>query len=137
MTTYGIIGFPLEHSFSPLFFQSKFEKEKLTDFSYQLLPLSDIAQLPRLFEKFPNLMGFNVTIPYKEKILPFLDIIDPIAQAIGAVNVVKINQNDGKKICVGYNSDCIGFEKALEIFMPESAENALILGTGGAAKAVA
>lgn len=137
MTTFGIIGSPLQQSFSPLFFQNKFKKEHLDDYNYQLFPLNAINDLPALITQHRDLAGLNVTIPFKQSILPFLDKIDPTAEAIGAVNVVKIMRNGDTITTFGYNSDCIGFEKALLSFMPVLPPQVLILGSGGAAQAVA
>ena len=132
----GLIGFPLSHSFSKKYFGQKFEKKNILTWQYDLFPLENIQELPALFESRNNLVGINVTIPYKEQIIPYLDELDTAASEIGAVNTVKIV--DGKRI--GYNTDVYGFEKSLCDFMKASAntavKNALVLGTGGAAKAV-
>lgn len=134
---YGLIGFPLGHSFSENFFNQKFESEKI-DARYINFEIPEIKQLGEILLSHPNLYGFNVTIPYKEKILDFLDAIDPEAKAIGAVNVVKIyKQPDGSISLKGYNSDCAGFYDSIRPMIdPEIHTNALVLGSGGAAKAV-
>lgn len=133
MKQLGLIGYPLNHSFSKAYFSNKFQKEEITDFSYQLFPLEEITAFPALMESHPDLVGLNVTIPYKEQVIPYLDELDESASVIGAVNVIKIVE--GKK--TGYNSDYYGFRKSLENFLPDNFDRkALILGTGGASKAV-
>lgn len=133
MKQLGLIGYPLGHSFSKTYFSNKFQKEGITDYSYQLFPIEQISDLPDLLERHSELVGLNVTIPYKEQIIPYLDELDESAYKIGAVNVIKLVE--GKKI--GYNSDYYGFRKSLEKFLPETFKSkALILGTGGASKAV-
>lgn len=133
---FGLIGYPLSHSFSKRYFAEKFAKEGIKDCFYELFPISNIQELPRLINKFPNLQGLNVTIPYKEAVFPFLDDIDEGAQAVGAVNTIKIQE--GKLL--GFNTDVYGFEVSLtdpSFLAPRpSPLKALILGTGGAAKAV-
>lgn len=130
MNLFALIGHPLSHSFSKAYFTEKFEKEGL-DCAYLNFDLEDISQVKTLVTKHPDLKGFNVTIPYKEAIIPFLDLLDPIAAKIGAVNTVKVC-SDGR--LQGFNTDVIGFEECLKgIDLPGSA---LVLGTGGASKAV-
>lgn len=129
---YGIIGFPLQHSFSPAFFSEKFGKLGIPG-SYRAFPLDPITGLPGLLSAYPGLKGLNVTIPYKEQVLPFLHHITDAAQQIGAVNCIKIE--DGK--LTGYNTDYIAFRETLKPLLTERHRSALILGTGGAAKAVA
>lgn len=129
---YGIIGFPLQHSFSPAFFSEKFRKLGISE-SYRSFPLDPITGLPELLSAHPGLKGLNVTIPYKEQVLPFLDHIADAALQIGAVNCIKIE--DGK--LTGYNTDYIAFRETLKPLLTERHRKALILGTGGAAKAVA
>lgn len=132
---YGLIGYPLSHSFSKRYFAEKFEQESIADSFYELFPIPKIEDLPALVAAHPNLIGLNVTIPYKEQILPFLDEIEEGAAAAGAVNTVLLK--NGKK--VGYNSDVYGFTTSLENAIERhqlKIEKALILGTGGAAKAV-
>ncbi|GAA5040285.1 shikimate 5-dehydrogenase [Marivirga lumbricoides] len=133
MKLLGLIGYPLGHSFSKAYFSNKFLKEGLSDYDYQLFPLKDISEFPALLNAFPNLKGLNVTIPYKEKVIPYLDELDESAEKIGAVNVIKLD--NGKK--TGYNSDYYGFRKSLQDFLPQNFEGkALVLGTGGASKAI-
>ena len=132
MSAYGLIGYPLSHSFSPAYFEKKFAALHRND-SYALFPLQDINELPALLKAHPSLAGLNVTIPYKEAILPYLDYIDPTALAIGAVNCIKMNH--GKLL--GFNTDWIGFSKSMQPLLdPQKDYTALVLGTGGASKAV-
>lgn len=134
MKTYGLIGYRLSHSFSKKYFNEKFEKENITDCVYENFPLETINEFTTLLKTTPNLQGCNVTIPYKQEIIPYLDELDTAAKEIGAVNVVKIFP-DGK--LVGYNSDYFGFKISLKNFLPANHSfKALVLGTGGAAKAV-
>jgi shikimate dehydrogenase len=134
---FGLIGYPLGHSFSKRFFTEKFEKQGLTNCHYELFPIASIEDLPRLILENPHLEGLNVTIPYKEQVLPFLTGFSEEARSIGAVNVIKISE--GK--LTGYNSDVYGFEMTLRRFLAPEPDwkslRALVLGTGGAAKAVA
>ena len=132
MRLFGLIGHPLKHSFSKDFFNEKFQYEGL-DCRYQNFDMKSIDEITPIINRYPELCGINVTIPYKEAILPYLDEIDETAQEIGAVNVVKIK--DGKM--KGYNTDAYGFSMLLERALKGlTIENALVLGTGGASKAV-
>ena len=132
MKRYGLIGHPLKHSYSRDFFTGKFEYEGL-DCRYQNFDLKTIEELHEVLERYPDLCGFNVTIPYKEAIIPLLDEIDTVAKEVGAVNVVKIT--DGK--LKGYNTDVYGFTLLLERALKgREIGHALVLGTGGASKAV-
>ena len=132
MKRYGLIGHPLKHSMSRHLFNEKFEYEGL-DCLYQHFDLKSLDELQEVLEKYPDLCGFNVTIPYKEAIIPLLDEIDAVAKEVGAVNVVKIT--DGK--LKGYNTDVYGFEQLLNRAIKDrQIEHALVLGTGGASKAV-
>ncbi|WP_373787317.1 shikimate dehydrogenase [Bacteroides heparinolyticus] len=134
---YGLIGFPLEHSTSMDYFNAKFQSESI-DAHYMAMPIQSLHNLDVILKEYPDLAGFNVTSPYKEKILPLLSRLDAEAAYIGAVNVVKIVKGlFGKKEMVGYNTDVIAFEETLKAFDISAIQNALILGTGGAAKAVA
>ena len=131
MNTYGLIGKTLKHSLSQVFFEEKFKKERLADCQYRLFELPEISDLAQLLASEPGLCGFNVTIPYKKSIVPFLDQLSPEAAAVGAVNVVKRVNGGWLK---GYNTDSEGFALSLEgVVLPEKA---LVLGTGGAASAV-
>ncbi|MBK8623645.1 MAG: shikimate dehydrogenase [Saprospiraceae bacterium] len=132
---FGVIGYPLGHSFSPDYFAKKFKRENLTEYTYTAFPLTDIQELSEVIKK-KHLSGINVTIPFKEKVIPILSEIDDSAKKVGAVNCIKIT---GDKL-IGYNTDVWGFTQSLLPLLPEI-ENvhpkALILGTGGASKAVA
>ena len=165
MCLYGLIGYPLSHSFSQRYFTEKFVNEGCVGYSYRNFPLNDIRDLHSLLEQQPDLRGFNVTIPYKEQIIPFLDEMDRIAEEIGAVNTVQVSRNGKKTNLKGYNTDVYGFAQSLEECFqvsgfgfhtrhcgldPQSPKNkkiadqvrndgvkqALVLGTGGASKAV-
>ncbi len=131
----GLIGYPLSHSFSPGYFKDKFEKEGISDWNYKAYPLERMDEFPKLWDDNPDLIGINVTIPYKEKVIPYLDRLDETAAQIGAVNTI-IKTDDG---FVGYNTDAYGFQYSLETLMGKDrmVGQALILGTGGASKAVA
>lgn len=135
MKLYGIIGYPLGHSCSPQYFNQKFQTEGIAA-EYLSFEMQDIGELPDLLHRYPELCGFNVTIPHKQNILPFLDEISDEARAIGAVNCVKINHKNGKASLTGFNTDMYGFRNALLQFIPKNIGKALILGNGGAAKAV-
>ena len=135
MDKYGLIGFPLKHSFSKDFFNEKFQSEEI-DAVYENFEMADLKGFPAVIEANPSLKGLNVTIPYKEKIIPFLDELDKEAAAIGAVNVIKITRQKGKARLTGYNSDIIGFTRSIEPLLEPHHDKALVLGTGGAAKAV-
>ena len=130
MKTLGLIGKTLTHSFSRRYFTEKFEREGISGYQYQLFPLATIEDFPRLIAEHPDLVGLNVTIPYKQAIIPYLDGLDASAE-FGAVNTIAFE--DGKLI--GYNTDIYGFKKSIEPLLPPNSK-ALILGTGGAAKAV-
>jgi shikimate dehydrogenase len=133
MKEYGLIGFPLSHSFSQKYFTQKFAAAGITDCSYELFELSNIDQLPSLIQSRSNLIGLNVTIPYKQAVIPFLDELEPVAARIGAVNVIKLERGR----LVGFNSDYQGFLQSLQHFYPDhTPAQALVLGTGGASKAV-
>lgn len=163
---YGLIGYPLSHSFSKRYFYEKFAKAGIKDSYYELFPIEQIEDLPQLIKEYPNLRGLNITIPYKEVVFPYLDAVDDGAKAVGALNTIKIQNGS----LVGFNTDVYGFEVSLlkmlsrekggelgnvepqnvkpenveptlypppsTLYPPPSSLNALILGTGGAAKAV-
>lgn len=132
MAAYGIIGYPLTHSFSPAYFATKFASGHI-DASYTAFPLSSINDLPALLHDNPKLRGLNVTIPYKESVIAFLDETDEEAKKVGAVNCISITQGKTK----GYNTDMIGFRQSLLPLLQPHHGQALILGTGGASRAVA
>ncbi|HEX9512601.1 MAG TPA: shikimate dehydrogenase [Puia sp.] len=131
MRKFGLIGYPLSHSFSQRYFTEKFEREGIADASYSVYPLAQIGELTALFGD-PELCGLNVTIPYKEQVLPFLDGRNEVVQEINACNCIRIEK--GKR--VGYNTDVVGFRESLLKKLQPHHEQALILGTGGASKAV-
>ena len=137
MKHYGLIGYPLTHSFSRNFFLEKIKSEKLTDVSYTNFPIKSINKLPDLISNVKELKGINVTSPYKEDIIKYLDDIDEEAKEIGAVNVVKINKINELLSLKGYNTDVYGFVSSIKKNLNNNIKSALILGTGGAAKAVA
>ena len=132
MRTYGLIGFPLTHSFSVRYFTEKFQREGITDCVYKNFPIENIEELSTLLKN-ESLSGLNVTIPYKESVIEYLNEIDDTAQAIGAVNCIKFT--NGKLI--GYNTDVFGFRESLKTYLANAKVKALILGTGGSSKAVA
>jgi shikimate dehydrogenase len=151
MRQYGLLGYPLSHSFSRGYFSEKFKKEAL-DALYENFPLTSIEQFPELIPKNPQLIGLNVTIPYKQAIIPYLDVLDPEAKIIGAVNTIRIEHSQNEKPrLVGYNTDLTGFRESIRPYVENlrkslqadkitssegSVLKALILGTGGASKAV-
>ena len=129
---YGLIGFPLGHSFSKKYFTEKFEKEGLSDCSFELFPLESIEDFSNLIVTQPLLKGLCVTIPYKEKVIPYLTSLHESAEAVGAVNCIQLDEGN----LIGYNTDVLGFEKSFMPLWKTSHGNALVLGTGGASKAV-
>lgn len=135
MDIYGLIGHPLGHSFSKKFFNEKFKNESI-DAEYRNFDIDSIASFSAIIEEEQTLKGLNVTIPYKEQIIPYLDELSEEAQAIGAVNVIKISRQDGKVSLKGYNSDVIGFTDSIRPLLNDTHRKALILGTGGASKAI-
>lgn len=132
MRKFGLVGRKISYSFSRDFFRKKFEREKITA-TYVNFDLDNISQLPLILKDNPELESFNVTIPYKESIMAFLDALDPEASEIGAVNTVKISRS-GK--LEGFNTDHFGFKQALSPYLQKEHKGALVLGTGGASKAV-
>ncbi|MBB2146053.1 shikimate dehydrogenase [Pedobacter sp. LMG 31464] len=136
MRTFGLIGFPLSHSFSKKFFSEKFENEKIGDCSYELFPIEKADEMMELIQKNPSLRGLNVTIPHKVNIIPFLNEIDNAAKEIGAVNCISINQSGNQPKLKGYNTDAYGFSESLKPLLEKHHQKALIFGDGGAAKAV-
>jgi shikimate dehydrogenase len=132
MKLFGLIGYPLSHSFSKKFFTDKFQLEGIDDCRYELFPIEKIEELNTLLANHNDLAGLNVTIPYKELVLPFLDELSPAVQSIGACNCISVVNGKLK----GYNTDVIGFQKTFEPKLKSHHTKALVLGTGGAAKAV-
>jgi shikimate dehydrogenase len=131
---FGLIGKNISYSFSKKYFKEKFSAELFNDCSYENFDIESIDLFPEIIENNPNLKGLNVTIPYKETIIPFLDKLSTKAQLIGAVNVIRFTKKGKLK---GYNSDYYGFKKSIQPLLQPHHKKALILGTGGAAKAVA
>lgn len=130
---FGLIGQTVSHSFSKSYFDEKFFREGFRDYRYELFPLKSISDIETLIKETKGLTGLNVTIPYKEDVMKYLNEVDPAAQRIGAVNVIKFKE--GKRI--GFNTDSEAFRETLEKWLPKDKEfEALILGTGGSSKAV-
>ena len=134
MKHFGLIGLPLVHSFSKKFFTEKFERENINA-QYDLFELKNMTDFSLLIEQ-TDFSGINVTIPYKEKVIEYLDELDETASKIGAVNVIKFIRSGKNLMLKGYNSDAIGFENSIKPFLQPFHVNALILGTGGASKAI-
>lgn len=132
MKLFGLIGYPLGHSFSKIYFTNKFETDGLGDCYFELFPIEKIEQLPQLIGARPLLAGLAVTIPYKKAVIPYLDLLDEEAKKIGAVNCISFNNGKLK----GYNTDVFGFERSFKPLLQVSHQKVLVLGTGGAAKAV-
>lgn len=132
MRKFGLIGYPLTHSFSKKYFSAKFEKESIWNCQFDLYEIPRIGDFEEVLEENPELEGMSVTIPYKQEIIPFLDELDPACAAIGAVNCIQLR--DGKR--KGFNTDYIGFKNSLQSWLGDILPNALVLGTGGASKAV-
>ena len=135
MNIYGLLGFPLIHSFSKTFFTEKFQKEHINA-EYLNFEIPNIEELPHILEKYPSLKGLNVTIPYKQQVMPYLDDISEEAKGIGAVNCIRITSCNGKRHLKGYNADVIGFVHSIQPLLLPQHTQALVLGTGGASKAV-
>lgn len=135
MDKYGLIGFPLGHSFSKNYFNEKFANEHI-DAEYINFEIPKIENLTEILVSNLNLKGLNVTIPYKEKVIGYLDVVSPKARAIGAVNVIRVSHKGKKTILEGFNSDVIGFTRSIEPMLEKYHKKALILGTGGASKAI-
>jgi len=130
MPSFGLIGRKLGHSFSKEYFETKFDELNLTDHSYNLFELDDIGEIEKILKLKPK--GLNVTVPYKQEIIPYLNRLDDSAEKVGAVNVVSLEKN----AFVGYNSDYYGFKTSLQHWLSNTTLKALVLGTGGASKAV-
>jgi shikimate dehydrogenase len=135
MKKYGLIGYPLTHSFSKRFFTEKFEKENIGAV-YDNFEIDSVSLFPEIIKNYPELSGLNVTIPYKEQIIPFLNELDEAAEKVGAVNTVKINRTNKGTWLKGFNTDTHGFETSLKPLLQPHHKKALILGTGGASKAI-
>lgn len=136
MKTYGLIGYPLSHSFSKKFFSEKFEQEGITECKYELYPMEKAESIMELIAADPTLCGLNVTIPHKQNVLPFITTFHPAAAEIGAVNCIAIDQSGISPKLIGYNTDAYGFEESLRPMLEEHHQQALVFGDGGAAKAI-
>jgi shikimate dehydrogenase len=149
MKKYGLIGFPLTHSFSKKYFTEKFEKENLDNCAYELYPMPNLSDLPELINSIPDLCGLNVTVPHKIGVMFYLDKVDAAAKEIDAVNCIKIvnrlpveaffsgELSSMQMRLEGYNTDAFAFEQSLRPLLKKQHQKALILGTGGASRAVA
>lgn len=135
MKLYGLIGYPLGHSFSVPYFEKKFREEG-TDAEYRNFPLEDISEFPSLIKKESTLEGLNVTVPYKQLVLPYLDALSKTAREIQAVNTICTCRKQGRLALVGHNTDVVGFRRSLEEHLKAYHASALVLGTGGSSKAV-
>ena len=133
MRKFGLIGFPLTHSFSKKYFTEKFEKEQIVNCKYDLYSIADAREMMDLIEREPSLCGLNVTIPHKLNVISLLNEIDSAAQEIGAVNCIAINQKRETPILKGYNTDVYGFAESLKPLLETQHQKALIFGNGGAA----
>lgn len=136
MRKYGLIGFPLGHSFSQKYFTEKFKNEWIADAVYDNYPLESINRLPGLINSDKELCGLNVTIPYKTQVISYISFLDKTASEIGAVNVIKILRTGEKAVLYGYNSDVHGIEDSLKPYLKKGITKALVLGTGGSSKSV-
>ncbi|WP_262248113.1 shikimate dehydrogenase family protein [Parapedobacter soli] len=136
MKRFGLIGFPLGHSFSKKYYDAKIEREQITDIDYKLYPIPVITDFVGLIENDHELMGVNVTIPYKIAVMDYLDGLSPEAEAVAAVNCIRIERKGSKSMLIGYNTDVYGFRESLKPLLKPHHDAALILGNGGAAKAV-
>ncbi len=133
---FGLIGEKLDHSFSKIYFENKFKELNLVNHEYNLYPLKSIDELNQIFSSEKNLIGLNVTIPFKEVVINYLDELDDEAKNINAVNCIKIINQNGNLKLKGFNTDAYGFRQSIKPFLESQHEKALLLGTGGAAKAV-
>jgi shikimate dehydrogenase len=136
MRLFGLIGYPLSHSFSAKYFGKKFTDENISDSEYKLFPMEAISSLPQLILQQPDLQGINVTIPHKVAIISYLDQISAAAKAVGAVNCVRIKRDGASVTLTGHNTDIYGFRESLLPLLKPYHQQALVLGTGGAARAV-
>ena len=132
MKVFGLIGYPLGHSFSKDYFTKKFSREKITDSIYKNFEMASLDSFTETIKEEKNLIGLNVTIPYKENIIRYLDKVDNVAKEIGSVNVIKVIDNK----LIGFNSDYLGFKISLEKWLPNINFNALVLGSGGSSNAI-
>ena len=137
MKIFGLIGYPLEHSFSKSYFENKFSKEGITNCCYKNYPIKQIEDLPQLIQEQKNLFGLNVTAPYKKSVLKYIHNFDFISNQTESVNVIKIDRSKERIILNGYNADVFGFKKSLEKHLNENIKSAMILGTGGVSQSIA
>ena len=135
MKRYGLLGYPLTHSFSKRYFTEKFEIENI-DSTYENFEIENINRFPEIIKNNPEIVGLNVTIPYKEQVIQFLDELNDSAREIGAVNTIKVKQTKSGVYLKGFNTDTFGFETSLKPHLKKHHKKALILGTGGASKAL-
>lgn len=135
MRRYGLLGYPLTHSFSKRFFTEKFEKENIES-TYENFEIDSIEKFPEVVKNNPEVVGFNVTIPYKEQVIPYLDDLNGSAREIGAVNTIRVKRTESGVHLKGFNTDTYGFETSLKPLLKPHHKKALILGTGGASKAL-
>jgi shikimate dehydrogenase len=133
---FGLIGYPLHHTFSENYFSGKFKREKITGCEYKLFPLKSIDQFPKLIKKTPELRGLNITLPYKQTVLPLMNELDTLAKNVGAVNTIKIIRTGYRIFLKGYNTDAFAFQESIKPLLKPHHKAALILGNGGAAKAI-
>lgn len=136
MKKFGLIGYPLSHSFSKKHFTEKFAQEQIADCEYELYPIENINSFPELIIADDEICGINVTIPHKVGVMAYINELDEAAAEIGAVNCIDIRRENGKAVLKGYNTDAYGFETSLFPFLKEHHTKALIFGDGGAAKAI-
>ncbi len=134
---FGLIGYPLGHSWSKKYFDHKFRSESIHDAIYQLFSIKHVESIRSLPESYPNLVGLNVTIPHKATVIPYLDFLEPVAEQINAVNTISIMRNGSSYCLQGFNTDVIGFELSVSPMLKPHHRSAIILGTGGAARAAA
>jgi len=134
---FGLIGFPLGHSWSKKYFTKKFRTQNIKNARYELFPLHQAADLDKLLRLHPQIVGLNVTIPYKSTVISSLTRLDSVASAVGAVNVIKVKRDGGFIETIGYNTDVTGFEQSIKPLLRSHHKAAMILGTGGAARAAA
>ncbi|MCA5005896.1 shikimate dehydrogenase family protein [Sphingobacterium bovistauri] len=136
MIKLGLIGYPLGHSFSKNYYLGKFERENIKNIHYDFYAIEDVADFPNLYTNDQSFRGFNVTIPHKQAVIPYLDELSEEAAKMKAVNCITISKKNGKTVLKGYNTDAFGFQKSLEPLLQSHHKQALVLGNGGAAKAV-
>ncbi len=137
MRDFGLIGYPLEHAYSHRYFAEKFDKEGITDARYKLFSINEISKLKNIIISHPNLVGLNVTTPYKELVIPYLDDIDETILKLGTVNTIKISRNKTGYVLKGFNTDVAGLDKTFDILQISKNQKALILGSGGSGKTIA